>query len=259
MNPRVLSHTLRSGRIGLIWYAVAAFCAIAIGGLGLSTIQGQSASAIQSIVKDLPPAVLDAFKINLSSFTSPVGYISARSLSLIWPLVVIAFAAGSAGAISGMIERGTIHFELSLPVSRLQWFSSRIVAGLVGLVLIVLVTFVALSVFASAQWWRFVPLSLAFGLLWLGIAFAVAAFARDRSLVTGVVFGLFGLQYMLSIIADVVNGAGWLGNLSIWGSYRPEQTVNIGVPWETVTLWLLIGTACFALALWRWHSRDIPA
>jgi ABC-type transport system involved in multi-copper enzyme maturation permease subunit len=259
MNPRVLSHALRTGRFGLIWYLIATFFAVATGGLGLSTIQGTGAAAIQSIVKDLPPAMLDAFKINLSSFTSPVGYISARSLSLIWPLVVIAFAAGSAGAISGMIERGTIHFELSLPVSRSKWFSSRIVSGLVGLALIVLVTFVALSVFASAQWWRFVPLGLAFGVLWLGVAFAVAAFAQDRALVTGVVFGLFGLQYLLSIIADVVNGANWLGNLSIWGAYQPEQTVNVGVPWGTVTLWMLIGTACFVVALWRWHSRDIPA
>jgi ABC-type transport system involved in multi-copper enzyme maturation permease subunit len=259
MNPRVFSHTLRTGRIGLIWYLIATFFAVATGGLGLSTIQGMGATAIQSIIKDLPPAMLDAFKINLSSFTSPVGYISARSLSLIWPLVVIAFAAGSASAISGMIERGTIHFELSLPVSRLQWFSSRMVAGLVGLVLIVLETFVALTVFASAPWWRFVPLGLAFGVLWLGVAFAVAAFARDRSLVTGLVFGLFGLQYVLSIIADVVNGASWLGTLSIWGSYQPEQTVNVGVPWGTVTLWMLIGAACFAFALWRWQSRDIPA
>ena len=259
MNATVLAHTLRSGRIGLIWYLIASFFAVAVGGLGLSTIQGQSAAAIQSIVKDLPPAMLDAFKINLTSFTSPVGYISARSLSLIWPLVVIAFAAGSAGAISGMIERGTIHFELSLPVSRLQWFLSRFITGLIGLVLIVLVTFVALTVFASAQWWRFVPLSLAFGVLWLGVAYAVAAFARDRSLVTGLVFGLFGLQYMLSILADVVNGASWLGNLSIWGSYQPEQTVNVGVPWGTVGLWLLIGAACFALAQWRWQARDIPA
>jgi ABC-type transport system involved in multi-copper enzyme maturation permease subunit len=259
MNLQVLLFTLRNGRLGLIWYLIATFCAVAAGGLGLSTIQGQGATAIQSIVKDLPPAMLDAFKINLSSFTSPVGYISARSLSLLWPLVVIAFAAGSAGAISGMIERGTIHFELSLPVSRSQWFLSRIVAGLVGLVLIVLVTFVALSVFAAAQWWRFVPLSLAFGVLWLGVAYAVTAFVDDRSLVTGAVFGLFGLQYLLSILADVVNGASWLNNLSIWGSYQPEQTINVGVPWETVAVWSLIGAACFALALWRWQNRDLPA
>ncbi len=259
MNAHVLTHTLRTGRTGLIWYAVAACCAVALGGVGLSAIQGQSGAALQSIIKGLPPALLDAFKINFSSFSSAVGYMSARSLSLIWPLVVIAFAAGSAGAVSGMIERGTIHFELSLPVSRARWFSSRIVVGLIGLVLIVLVTFGTLYLFASAPWWRFAVLGFAFGVLWLGVAYAVAAFARDRGLVTGVVFGLFGLQYMISIVADVVQGAGWMGHLSIWGSYQPEQTVNAGVPWGTVILWLVIGAIGFVVALWRWRSRDIPA
>ncbi len=259
MNAQVLRHTLRTGRTGLIWYVIAAFCAIALGGLGLSTIRGANTQALMSFLKDLPPAVLDAFKISVSGFTSPVGYVSARSLSLIWPLVVIAFAAGSAGAVSGMIERGTIHFELSLPVSRVRWFSSRIVSGLIGLVLILLVTFAALYVFVQAEWWRFAVLGFAFGVFWLGVAYAVAAFARDRGLVTGVVFGLFGLQYMISIIADVVQGAGWLGHLSIWGSYQPEQTVNAGVPWGTVSLWLVIGAIGFVLALWRWRSRDIPA
>lgn len=259
MNASVLAHTLRVGRIGLVWYVIAAFLAVAVGGLGLSTVQGQGAAAIGEIVKGLPPALLDAFKINLSSFTSTVGYVSARSLSLIWPLVVLAFAAGSAGAVSQMLERGTIHFELSLPVSRVQWFSSRIVAGLLGLVVLVLVTLIALSAFAQAAWWRFAVLGFAFGVLWLGVAFAVAAFARDRGAVTGVVFGLFGLQYFFSIIADVVDGAKWLGNLSIWGAYQPEQAINEGVPWATVITWLVIGVLCLAFALWRWRTRDIPA
>ena len=76
---------------------------------------------------------------------------------------------------------------------------------------------------------------------------------------TGAIFGLFGLQYMISIIADVVTGAKWLGNLSIWGAYQPEQAVNAGVPWGTVGLWLLIGAIGFAVAVWRWRMRDIPA
>ena len=259
MNTNVLMHTLRTGRTGLIWYVIATFSAVAVGGLGLSTVQGQSAQALESIIKGLPPALLDAFKINLESFTSTVGYVSARSLSLIWPLVVIAFAAGSAGTVSGMIERGTIHFELSLPVSRLRWLSSRMVSGLVGLVLILLVTFASFYMFAQADWWRFIVLGFAFGVLWLGVAFAVAAFARDRGLVTGLVFGLFGLQYVLSIVSDTVDGAGWLGNLTIWGAYQPEQTILTGVPWGTVVLWLGLGVVGFAVALWRWQTRDIPA
>jgi ABC-2 type transport system permease protein len=259
MNTNVLLHALRTGRTGLIWYVIATFSAVAVGGLGLSTIQGQGAQSLQSLLQGLPPALLEAFKINLESFTSTVGYVSARSLSLIWPLTVIAFAAGSAGAVSGMIERGTIHFELSLPVSRVRWLSSRMVSGLLGLVLTVLVTFASLYMFAQADWWRFAVLGFAFGVLWLGVAFAVAAFARDRGLVTGLVFGLFGLQYVLSIVSNTVNGALWLGNLTIWGAYQPEQTILTGVPWGTVVLWLGLGALGFAVALWRWHTRDIPA
>ncbi len=72
-------------------------------------------------------------------------------------------------------------------------------------------------------------------------------------------FGLFGLQYVLSIVSGTVNGAGWLTNLTIWGAYQPEQTILTGVPWGTVALWLALGVFGFALALWRWQTRDIPA
>ena len=133
MNIKVYLQTLRLGRIGLIWYGIAALLAVSSGGLGQGAMQTQGA-AIQDVMKSLPTAILEAFKINLSSFTSPIGYMCARSLSLIWPLVVIAFVAGSAGSISAMLERGIIHFELSLPVSRTAWFASRILAGLTGLV-----------------------------------------------------------------------------------------------------------------------------
>jgi ABC-type transport system involved in multi-copper enzyme maturation permease subunit len=47
---------------------------------------------------------------------------------------------GSAGGITQMIKRGTIHFELSRLVSRTRWFVSRALTGLVGMVLIVLKT-----------------------------------------------------------------------------------------------------------------------
>jgi ABC-type transport system involved in multi-copper enzyme maturation permease subunit len=221
-------------------------------------MQNQGA-ALQEIVKGLPPAVLAMFKMSLSSFASPVGYMCARALSLLWAIIIIAFAAGSAGGISTMLERGTIHFELSLPVSRSRWYQSRILAGLLGLSVLMLVTFAALSVAVQANWWRFMMLGLAFGILWLGVSYAVAAFARDRGLVTGVVFGLFGLEFLLATLASTISGAGWLGNLSIWTNYTPETVMNDGVAWGTVALWTAIGVIGFGLALWRWRTRDIPA
>jgi ABC-type transport system involved in multi-copper enzyme maturation permease subunit len=258
VNTKVFLNALRLGRIGLLWYAVAVMLPIFSGTLGQSAMQDQGA-ALGKIIEGLPPAVLAMFKINLSSFSSPIGYMCARGLSLLWPIVVIAFAAGSAGGISSMLERGTIHFELSLPVSRTRWFLSRILAGVLGLVVLMLVTFAVLSVSVPAQWWRFMTLGLAFGILWLGIGYAVAAFARDRALVTGVVFGLFGLEFLLATLASTISGAGWLGSLSIWTNYTPEAVMNNGVPWGTVALWTAIGLIGFGLALWRWRTRDIPA
>ncbi len=258
MSVQVFGNTLRLGRSGLIWYIVATFMAVAAGGVGLSSLQGNAAT-LQTFLKDLPPALLSAFKISVSSFASPVGYMAARSLSLIWPLVVIAFAAGNAGAVSGMIERGTIHFELSLPVSRTRWLLSRMLAGVTVLVVMALVTWGSLGLFTPAAWWRFAVLGFAFSLLWLGLAYLVAAFARDRGLVTGVVFGFFGVEYLLSILAGLSDGTRPLERLSVWSAFQPEAAVNSGVPWGTVVGWAVIGLACFAAALWQWQRRDIPA
>ncbi len=259
MNAKVILNTLRLGRMGLLWYAIGAVVAVANGGLAQSALKGQG-ETIQGLLKSMPPALLEMFKINLSSFTSPIGYMCARALSLIWPLVVVAFAAGSAASISAMLERGTIHFELSLPVSRTNWFLSRILAGLTGMLGLLLVTWLALQSFVpAANWWRFIVLGIAFGFLWLGVGYMVAAFARDRGVVTGVVFGFFGLQFLLSTLSSTVSGAGWLANLSLWSNYQPETVVNDGVPWGTVVVWLAVGLIGFGLALWRWRTRDIPA
>jgi ABC-2 type transport system permease protein len=258
MNSAVFAQTFKTGRLGLLWYALAALAAVSSGGLGLSAITTQG-PALQGILQSLPPAILEAFKINLSSFTTPIGYISARGLSLIWPLVMVAFSAGSASGVSALIERGTIHFELSLPVSRTRWLASRIVAALLGAVLLCLVTLGGLYLFANADWWRFVVLGFAFTVMGLGVAYATAAVARDRATVSAVVFGLFAVQFLLETLSTVSPDAAWLRNLTVWSAYKPESTVLNGVDWGVVGAWLLIGALGFAVSLWRWNARDLPA
>ncbi len=259
MNLHVFGNAFRTGRVGLIWYFVAAIIGVAAGGAGLGTLQGASGAAITEVVKQLPAPLLTAFKINLSSFTSPVGYIAARSLSFFVPLILIAFAAGNAGGVSQFIERGTIHFELSLPMSRWRWLLSRIGSGALGLLCIVGVATLALYAFASAEWWRYSVYGCAFGLLWLGIAYAVAAFSRERSAVTTLVFGFFGVQYLLSIVASINADTRWLENLSLWSAYQPEAVLLTGIPWGTVLMWCAIGLLGFGVALWQWQRRDLPA
>ena len=228
MNRHVFMNTFKNSRIGLLWYFIAALIGVAAGGAGLSTIQGESGAALAEVIKQLPPALLAAFKIDVSSFLSPIGYITSRSLGLFIPLILIAFAAGSAGSISQLVERGTIHFELSLPIARWRWLLSRIVVAVLSLLGIMAVITIALYSFTPAAWWRYAIYGFSFALLWLGIAYAIAAFARERSLVTTLVFGFFGVQYIISVLASISPNNQWLENLSIWSAYTPEAIMIQG-------------------------------
>jgi ABC-2 type transport system permease protein len=259
MNRYVFLNTFKNSRIGLLWYFVAAFIGVAAGGAGLSTIQGESGAALTDVIKQLPPALLAAFKIDVSSFLSPIGFITSRSLGLFIPLILIAFAAGSAGSISQLVERGTIHFELSLPIARWRWLLSRILVAVSSLFCIITIITMTLYVFTPAEWWRYGIYGFAFALLWLGIAYAIAAFARDRSVVTTLVFGFFGVQYLISILASVSQNSQWLTNLSIWSAYAPEAVMTQGVPWLTVLIWFATAILGFTVALYQWQQRDIPA
>jgi ABC-type transport system involved in multi-copper enzyme maturation permease subunit len=255
----VFLNAFHLGRIGLIWYVVAALMGVSAGGLGVSTLNGQFGESIGEVFQQLPPAVLVAFKINLSSVLSPVGYISARSLSLIVPLLLIAFAVGSAGSVSQLVERGMIHFELSLPIQRWQWLLGRILWALCGLGVILLVMTLALYGFASAAWWRYGVYGFAFGTFWLGLAYAIASIARERSTVTSTVFGFFAVQYLISIVAALNTQDDWLGRLSVWSAYQPEQMLQNEFPVLTVVLWCVLAMLGFGFALWHWHQRDLPA
>jgi ABC-2 type transport system permease protein len=259
MNARVFANALRNGRTGLVWYAIAAFVAVASGGLGLSSIQGQGGAALSEVVKNLPPALKLMFRVSVSSFLTPVTYITARSLNLMVPLVLLAFAAGSAGGVSQLVERGVIHFELSLPIARWRWLLSRMLFGVCGLLLVMLVITGGLYLFADAPWWRYGVYGLAYGLLWMGIAFAVAAFARERGTVTAWVFGLFGLEFIISIVAALSEQYQWLERFSVWSAYRPDKLFSGEMPWGTVLAWLLMAGVGFTISLWGWQKRDLPA
>lgn len=259
MNQAVVFQTLRTGKTGLIWYFLAAFIGVAAGGAGLSTLQGENSAALAEIIKSLPPALLAAFKINIASFLSPIGFIASRSLGLFIPLILIAFAAGSAGSLSQLIERGTIHFELSLPIARWQWLLGRIIAATISLLAIVLLITIALYVFTPADWWRYGIYGFSFGFLWLGLAYAVATFTRERSAVTAIVFGFFAVQYLISILTSVSQDTQWLAQFSVWSAYQPETIMTTGLPWLTVLSWLAIGVLGMITALVQWQKRDLPA
>ena len=260
MNGVVFAYAMRSGGRGLAWYALALVAILASGALGYDAV-AQQGESLREIVRGLPPALKSALQLAPDSLTSRVGYVNARSLSLLWPVMIIALSAGSAAAIAGMIERGSIHYELSLPTPRTRWLASRAGASVVTLLAVVVLSWAGLQLLVpGVAWWRFAVPGFAFGFLWLGLSYALTSWLSDRSAVMGAVFVVFAVQFVLATVASALPDAwGWLEHFTIWSEYRPEETVRSGVPLQTVGAWLGLGALGFALSLWRWSQRDLPA
>lgn len=257
MNTTVARQSFRTSWAGFLWYALG----IVVSLVGMQSIVADKAKVFSSAMDAFPKGMLDAFQINVATFGTPVGYISAEWLSLMWPFVLVAFVAGGAAAIAGMVEDGTIHFELSLPITRVAWLLGRFLTSALWLAAFMLVTVASLYIITPAAWWRFGLLGFAFGFLTLGFAYAVAAASPQRTLVYSAVFGLFILQWLLATVAGSSSSAvvKALGHLSVWGDFRPEAVVTGGVNWAPVVLWLALGSVFVAFAAWRWRTRDIPA
>lgn len=260
MTVPVLRQAFRTTWKGWAWYALGTAATIA----AMASIANDYVSVLKQatdLLKNYPKAMLDAFQINSATFGTPVGFMSGEILSLIWPFILVALASGAAAAVTGMIEDGTIHFDLSLPIGRVSWLAQRWATSVAWLALFVAASVGALHLFVAAPWWRFGLLGFALGFLALGFSYAVAAFSSQKAIVSAAAFGVFVVEWLLATVAGSSSNATvhWLGRLSIWGDWRPEAVVNNGLDWTPIVTWLVLGLVFSAVAAWRWRGRDVPA
>ena len=258
MNGVVFRQSFGAGHVGLALYAVGVLVVLASGTLGYEAI-AQQGKALSNLLRSLPPALMAGFQLSMESFSSPLGYISARSLSLLWPIVMVAFAAGAGASVAALIERGTLHYELNLPISRVSWLSSRSAAALLGALALVGLTGLALALRLGVNTWSFIALGGAFTLFWLGVSFLLASLLRDRGPVFSLTFGLFALEFFLTTLGRSLEGASWLEHFSVWSLYNPENTLRHGPDGLALAVLAGGGLLLFALAARVWRGRDFPA
>lgn len=121
----------------------------------------------------------------------------------------------------------------------------------------------------------------ALGFAVLGLSVVISAFDQYRWRAIGVVLGVYVLQLLLFVLAKSTPRMAFLKPLTFLAAYqpdwmvqtiseRPELTNNLLMPqstsWDNVVgplgysmLLLSMGIGCYAIALWRLETRDLPA
>lgn len=204
------------------------------------------------------------------------------SISYVHPLtqiIISVWALGRAsGALAGELDRGTMELLLAQPLRRSQVVLAHLAVDAIAIP--VLLLFMWLGT-ATGVWlngltdpaqaslyvdiWRF-PRALVF----VGsLAFALGGFTmiwsalgRQRGRVLGIAVLLVLLQFLVNVIAQLWPPMGPLRPWTIFFHYQPQSVIlgawSAGAVWHIAVLFG-VGAAGYALALWYFCRRDLPA
>jgi ABC-2 type transport system permease protein len=205
----------------------------------------KSSSGIQQMINNLPDAFKNMFAGSNESFTSAIGFLDGKTMSLMSPLIVVIFAVGLAAAqIAGEEDEGTLSLLLAYPVTRTRLLAQKLAVVVVGTVLLTLVHFLGMVIGVAIEHMDLSVTSMAAGHLSMALfslaigclAFAVGAATGKRGLAVGVATVVAAVSYLLNAVAPLAHWSEPLQKVSLfyyYGGAEPMYTgfrlLNIGV------------------------------
>lgn len=250
------------------WYALGLTLYTLLIAFVYPTFREQSAQ-FEEIVRNYPEALLRAFGIEPGQgLSSSFGaFMHAETYGFVWPLVAAIFVIMSgAAAVAQEVERGTAELWLSVPESRPRLLAGKLVALLVGMLVVVVVS--VLSLLAAAPLVDAeLPAGAAaqLGVVLLDFLIAVAGLSvlfssifSERGKAAALAAAVVLAMYLAWVIAGLSEGFEWLRYLSIFTAYRPREALEgSGVSWAGLLALLAIGLGSALAALAIFRRRDI--
>ncbi len=228
------------------------------------TVQEQG-EQLQQLVESYPPEMMAFFGGDFDDFTTPAGYLSAELFSFMMPLTVGIFVilAGS-GLIVSDEENGTLDLIAAQPISRSALFGGRLLAFVTATSVILLITWLALSIGAvatdfPATWIELLyPFLSLFGLVLLygTLALLLSMVLPSRRLAAMTAGIILIVSYFIHSLANINEDLEAAADLMPFAYYQSgEAMLGLNVGW---LVGLLAVSALFAgLAWWRFEQRDI--
>lgn len=254
-------HTLRKNRGAILgWGLGLAFYSVLMVALYDSV---KDIANFEQFLESYPEEIF-AFFGNLTAFTTPPGYLDTYYFGLMYPIIGILAVGMGANLITGQEERGQLDLVMAHPVSRTGLFWGRWLGMSIGLIIVMLLSWLAwylppqsadLGLTALELLYPFLPLFAIlemFGTLALLLSLVLPS-ARSASMTSGLLlvgnFLVVGLSNINSDLEEIVK-------YTPAHYYQGGLAVN-GLEWG----WLagILGTAVL-LALLSWLAfvkRDI--
>lgn len=219
--------------------SLIAYCLIGLALLWLYTAIFPSIKAsseqLEKLFQAYPKSLYQALGIEELSFNTIEKFLSVELFSFMWPILAIILAISRAGgSIVGEIEKGTMGLYLSLPISRLKIFLTKLAAGATNSMIFVAVTILTILPMGLVYGQK-VSAAIVFKLAFVSLLFMLAVFVvtaclsaifSERSKVYMIMGGCLLLMYAANVVASLKPTLKWLQNFSVFYYYSPQDTLT---------------------------------
>jgi ABC-2 type transport system permease protein len=227
------------------------------------SIQSTSAGW-RAMLDQWPDALKQAFR--LDAYASGTGFLNTELFSMMFPIVLIAVAIGiAAGATAGEEERGTADLLLSLPILRGQLLTAKVLAMVIGVVVVGLAGVATIIVGApmvqldvgTVEVLAAGLVTVQLGVLFGCVALLVGALTGRRAAALGAGIGLAIAAFLLQVMAPMADWLEpWQKASPFYWATSSDPLLN-GLDVAAAALLLGICAALLAATAVAFHHRDI--
>lgn len=201
------------------------------------------------------------------AMTKIEGFLSLEFLYLFFILIISFFIGSSAGAtITGSIEKKTMDFQLSQPISRTKLLISETIASLINTFLLVVAT--SLSILLLTKIYN-VSISLsgliafsvvATAFLWAiyGIAIICSSMLKSKITAAGTTVSIVMAFYIFTSMTSIIEKIAEYDKYSLFYLYEPQKLLQTGtINWGHLAILLSISIIGILSATVIFNKKDV--
>lgn len=195
------------------------------------------------------------------------GYISMEYLSFFFILILLGYIASTAGsAIAGQIEKRTLDFNLSQPISRTNYVLAETAVALKYSTLIVMLNSLAMFIFGKiynaeikpSGLVAFTVVAVVFTWALYGISILLSSLLKSKLSVVLFSFGIALTMYIFGSLTRIIEKLSSYEKFTLFYLYNPENLLKTGtINWNQVGILFLVFFFGLTSAIIVFNRKDV--
>lgn len=228
-------------------------------------ITEESMKELDTLMESMPPELLKAFNMDMDSMTTAFGWVKTEGY--VYVLLLVGFFSSILGGTILLKEESdkTIEYLESLPVTRNQIITSKIIVGISYILLILIIFFIfnyiSLSITGDFNQLQFILMSIApaFTVLPLfAINLFISTFLHNTKAAIGIGIGIVFISYILSLLSELSKDVEFIKYFSIYTLTDIRNVIqNVEINPILVLISLFITIIFIVLSYIRYNRKEL--